>query len=154
MTNRPNHIDFYQFAGDAVSELVAQLSEKSVEVGKKIIIHAPEEGAQAISRALWVLHDASFLAHGIDDEDGAEFASVWITTKPDQNQIDADFALCVSGCSLPDMGAFERVFIVFNGKDEDALQTARSQWKAYSAAHEGKCRYFAKSDEGSWVQKA
>ena len=38
MAGRLQHIDFYQLAGGEVSELAAQLTEKSQSVGKKTII--------------------------------------------------------------------------------------------------------------------
>ena len=154
MTNRLQHIDFYQLAGGEVSELAAQLTEKSQSVGKKVIIHAPKAECQSVSRALWVLRDLSFLAHGIDGDDGSEFADIWISSDNSKNQISAEFAILLSGQLVSDITAYERCFILFNGKDELSLQQARAQWKNLSAAHKGHCRYFAKTDDGKWEQKA
>lgn len=154
MAGRLQHIDFYQLAGGEVSELAAQLTEKAQSVGKKTIIHAPKSETQNVSRALWVLRDLSFLAHGIDGDDGAEFAAIWVSSDSNENQISAEFAILLFGQSVPDMTAYERCFILFNGKDEAALQEARSQWKSLSSQYQGLCRYFAKTDEGKWEQKA
>lgn len=154
MTDKLKHIDFYQQAGDEVAKLAAQLADKSVSVGKKLMIYATREQASEVSRALWVLQDQSFLAHGIDQQDGAEFADIWISTDVSANPINAEFAMPLSGISLPDMRAFERHFILFNGKDDEALATARAQWKAFSQDYKGHCRYFAKTEEGGWVPKA
>lgn len=134
--------------------LAAQLADKCVSSGKKLVIYCPKETAASVSRALWVLQDQSFLAHGIDHQEGAEFADIWICTDLSANPIDADYAMPLSGMTLPDMSRFERYFILFNGKDEGALMQARQQWKDYSKDYQGHCRYFAKSEEGRWELKA
>lgn len=154
MLDRLQFIDFYQLASDQTDELAAQLAEKCHTTGKKLVIYAPKQLCEAISRALWVLRDLSFLAHGIDGGDGAEFAKIWICSKTEENPIAAEFAMTVAAIELPDMARFERVFVLFNGKDEQMLQTAREQWKSYTHMFQGRCRYFAKTDDGRWEQKA
>ena len=154
MTGRLQHIDFYQLAGDELDVLAAQLCDKSLAVGKKIIIYCDKEMAASVSRALWVIRDLSFLAHGTDQDEGAEFASIWISTDLSKNQIEAEFAITLSGELVPDITSFERLFILFNGKDEASLTTARAHWKENASAHAGHCRYFAKTDDGNWEQKA
>jgi len=52
-----------------------------------------------------------------------------------------------------DIEQFERVLVIFDGRHEQALQTARRQWKSWSSQYQGKCRYFAKTEEGRWQQK-
>ena len=154
MTSKLKYIDFYQQAGDDVPQLAAQLADKCVSSGKKLVIYCAEEQASAISRALWVLQDQSFLAHGIDHQDGAEFADIWISTDVSLNPIDAEYAMPLSGLTLPDMSQFERHFILFNGKDDIALSNAREKWKDFAQDYKGHCRYFAKSEEGRWEPKA
>ena len=154
MTDHLQFIDFYQLASDETGKLVAQLAEKSQTVSKKVVVHVPKDECQALSRALWVFRDLSFLAHGIDNEDGTEFAKIWISSQADVNPISAEFAICLSSVALPDMTAYERVFIVFNGNDEGALQAARAQWKAFATLYHGRCRYYAKTTDGRWEQKA
>lgn len=154
MTDNLQSIDFYQLAGDGRYQLAAQLAEKTLAVGKKLVIYCLKEEAADLSRALWVSQHQNFLAHAIDEADGAEFAQVWISTELDKNHIGAEFAMCLSGLVLPDMAAFERQFVLFNGKDDSALATARDQWKLWRNSYQGKCRYFAKTDDGRWEQKA
>ena len=154
MADKLQHVDFYQLASDETGALAAQLSEKAAAIAKKVVIHAPKEACQNISRDLWTLRDLSFLAHGIDGDDGAEFADIWISSDGDKNQIEAEFAILMAGQGVRDMTAYERCFIIFNGKDEEELAHARGQWKALSADFKGRCRYFAKNDEGKWEQKA
>ena len=154
MTNKLQHIDFYQLTSSDTAELAAQLAEKCHAAAKKTVIHCNKEQCQSVSRALWVLRDLSFLAHGIDDDDGKDYATIWISSALDHNQIDADYAILLEGRELPKMAEFERIFIIFNGKDEAELSQARGQWKALSGQFTGHCRYFAKTETGGWAQKA
>ena len=154
MADRLDYIAFYQLASDETGELAAQLAEKCHSISKKVIIHAPKDECQSVSRALWVLRDLSFLAHGIDGEEGAEFADIWISSDEAKNQIEADYAILLSGRQVPEMTAYERCFIIFNGKDDAELMQARAQWKAMVQSYKGRCRYFAKSETGKWEQKA
>ena len=147
-------IDFYQLAGDETAELAAQLAEKCIGASKKVVIHAPKEACEPLSRALWVLRDFSFLAHGIDGADGSDYADIWISSDVEKNQISAEYAILLSGRVPDDITAYERCFIIFNGKDETSLQTARAQWKQMGQSYQGCCRYFAKRDDGRWEQKA
>ena len=154
MSDKLQFIDFYQLASDETGELVAQLAEKSQMIAKKVIIHASKDSCQRLSRALWEIRDLSFMAHGTDGEDGADYAGIWLSSDEAKNHISAEFAILTEGRMVTDLTAFERCFIVFNGKDEAALGQARSQWQTLSQNFKGKCRYFAKSDEGKWEQKA
>ena len=48
---------------------------------------------------------------------------------------------------------FERVILMFDGHDEQAVATARDDWKAVSAAGH-KAVYWAQDEAGRWVKKA
>ncbi len=148
------HIDFYQLLGGEVEELAAQLIEKCRAASKKAILYTTKDATDAASRAIWTVKDLSFYAHGIDNGEGHDIAPIWISSDVSQNQIEAEFALVTNSLSLPDYDAFERVFILFDGRDAAALDDARKQWKTLSEQFAGKCRYFAKTDDGKWQQKA
>ena len=154
MSDNLQSIDFYQLTGGSVAELAAQLAEKCLSVGKKLIIYCEKDQSSDVSRALWTSQDQNFIAHAIDNADGAEFADIWISTDLGTNQISAEFAMCLSGLETPNMTSFERQFILFDGGDENALSVARQQWKNYAQTYQGKCRYFARTNEGRWEQKA
>ena len=148
------HIDFYQLLGGEVEDLAAQLIEKCRAASKKAILYTKKDTAEAASRAIWTVKELSFYAHGIDNCEGHDIAPIWISSDVSQNQIEAEFALVTHSLSLPDYDAFERVFILFDGRDSSALDEARKQWKTLSETFAGKCRYFAKTDDGKWQQKA
>ena len=153
MSSSLQNIDFYQLLGGQLDELATQLVEKCRAAGKTVMIYNAASSSQSQSEHLWTVRDLSFLAHGIDSDEGQEFAPIWISSDVEKNQIEAEFAILKDGLVPSDIEQFERVLVLFDGRDEQALQTARRQWKSWSSQYQGKCRYFAKTEEGRWQQK-
>jgi DNA polymerase-3 subunit chi len=52
----------------------------------------------------------------------------------------------------PEMAAFERTCLIFDGRDERALEAARADWRTVTAAALP-AKYWAQ-EHGRWVQKA
>ncbi len=63
-------------------------------------------------------------------------------------------ALSGGGRALADDAAsYERIIVLFNGNDPDALDEARSQWKLAKATGLP-CQYWQQNDAGRWEKKA
>ena len=153
MSSSLQSIDFYQLLGGQLDELASQLVEKCRAAGKRVVIYNAPSSSQSQSEQLWTIRDLSFLAHGIDTDEGQEFAPIWISSDVSQNQIKAEFAILKDGMVPSDLEQFERILVIFDGRDEQALLVARAQWKDFSSSYQDKCRYFAKTEEGRWQQK-
>ena len=151
--NPPLQIDFYHLKSADMATPLAMLSDKAVQTGQKMLILARAEHYEAISTALWVNKPESFLAHDLDDGQGAEHAPVWVSTRPEENPIKANYVALTSGMVPPDLTAFSRVFNLFDGSDEQALKIARQCWKDWSTRTELQCRYFAQDEQGHWSQQ-
>ena len=149
----PIQIDFYQLKSGDIATPLAMLSDRVVASGQKMLILAREAHFEVISAALWTQKPESFLAHNMDDEEGSEHAPIWVSTRPEQNPILAKFIALTSGMVPPDLGHFKRVFNLFDGSDEQAVNVARQCWKDWSAREELTCRYFSQDEEGNWSQR-
>ena len=68
----PIQIDFYHLKSSDIASPLAMLSHKAVSTGQKMLILARAEQFDAISTALWGNRPESFLAHDIDEGEGAE----------------------------------------------------------------------------------
>ena len=149
-------IDFYHLMDGSVEATIATLAEKTQAIGKKLLIITSEQHASAISDALWAHNPHSFLAHGLNqqEEEAAKWAPIWIATNPFDNPIDADFVLLTFGLSPENRAGFERIFNLFDGRDEEAVIHARQQWKIWSAEEGVACRYFNQAENGKWQRKA
>jgi len=148
-----SQIDFYHLKGDGLGQAVAMLSDKTVASGQKMLVISPPQLIEAISERLWSAKADNFLAHGVDDDEGASDAPVWITTDPDKNQIEAKFVCLIDGLRPGNLPAFARIFTLFSDTQPEKLDLARSQWKEWSSDTEHQCRYFAQDEAGHWHLK-
>ncbi len=148
-----SQIDFYHLKDNGLALAVAMLADKTVASGQKFLIHAPALLIDNISEHLWTAKPDNFLAHGVDNGDGALHAPVWITTQPQHNPISASFLCLTDGLAIDNLASFERVFNIFDGSDTAKKDHARQQWKSWSSDSAHQCRYFAQNDDGRWELK-
>ena len=81
---------------------------------------------------LWAYRDESFLPHAPADEPGAARQPILLTTS-DGNTNGADALFLVDGAEPGELGDYTRCVVLFDGGDEEALATARRQWKSVKA---------------------
>jgi DNA polymerase-3 subunit chi len=144
---------FYHLQDMTVERVLPPLLEKSLERGWRVAIQAgSEERVDALDGHLWTYREESFLPHGtFRDADAAAQPVVLVTDESNPNTAHVRFIVDVAG--LPrDCDTYERVVLVFNGDDDEALTAARAAWS------DGKARGFAttywQADErGRWQQR-
>ena len=103
--------------------------------------------------ALWTHDPESWLPHGLDDAPGADRAGIWINSVVEGNPVSVEFLFLLHGAERPDMGGFERVFNLFDGRSEAQVAQAREQWRSWKASEDLTMRYFAQDDTGRWEQR-
>jgi DNA polymerase-3 subunit chi len=130
------------------------LLEKSLERGWRLVVQtASEERVEALDGHLWTYRDDSFLPHGTWRE--AEVAQhPVVLTIHDDNPNGAHVRFLLDGVAVPDdAGAYERIVLLFDGDDEDAVAAARTHWS--NAKAKGiNATYWQPDDQGRWVRKA
>ena len=146
-------IDFYNLKGEELATPIAMLTYKSVGIGQKMLILSTDEHMDAVSDALWSSSRESFLAHGRNEEKGADAAPVWLSSDVTANPNRAPYVCLTSGLVPPDLELFQRIFMLFDGTKETAVAFARSCWKDWSSLEGVQCRYFAQDDAGLWVKR-
>jgi DNA polymerase-3 subunit chi len=110
--------------------------------------------ASALDDALWS-HDAgSWIAHGLDDADGAEYCNVWISTDMAANPIKAEFLFLLHGSVPKKCDGIARSFYLFDGRSDAQLQQARDQWKEWQYLDDSKLGYFSQNARGGWDKVA
>ncbi|MCJ2114023.1 DNA polymerase III subunit chi [Methylobacterium sp. E-025] len=145
---------FYHLQNQPLEAVLPNLVEKSRERGWQAAIQAAsEERLQALDDYLWTFRDDSFLPHGTDREPDVASQPVVLTLR-DTNPNAAAIRFLVEGADLPpDAGDYERICVLFDGTDQDALLRAREQWKAAKAAGHA-VAYWQQDDGGRWLKKA
>ena len=145
---------FYHLQRQPLEAVLPTLIEKSTERGWRVAVQATsEERLAALDDHLWTFTDDSFLAHGTDREpDHADQPVVLTLSEVNPNR--ASIRFLVEGAPVPpDADIYQRMVILFDGTDQDALLHARDQWRAVKAAgHDA--TYWQQDARGRWMKKA
>ncbi|WP_340647310.1 DNA polymerase III subunit chi [Phenylobacterium sp.] len=124
---------FYHLERTGLDQALPELLEKTLARGWKAIVRAT--GPQRVEHLdgwLWAYRDESFLPHAPADEPGAARQPILLTTG-DENLNAADALFLVDGAEPGELGDYTRCVVLFDGGDEDALATARRQWRSVKA---------------------
>ena len=107
---------------------------------------------------MWTYNEGSFLPHGSLRDGDAALHPVWLTTETD-NPNDSAVRFFVEGADAPAALADaatapkERAMILFDGRDDDALNIARMQFRALRGQGHA-LSYWKQNDEGRWEKTA
>jgi DNA polymerase III subunit chi len=145
---------FYHMQRQPLETVLPSLLEKSLERQWRVAVQATsEERLQALDDHLWVFSEESFLPHGTDRDPDCATQPVVLTLR-DANPNGASIRFLVEGAALPDdVGTYQRICILFDGTDQDALLHAREQWRgAKEAGHS--VAYWQQDERGRWQKKA
>ena len=120
---------FYHLQGQKLEAVLPPLLEKSLARGWRVVVQGgTEERIEALDAYLWTYRDDGFLPHGTWREQDAAMQPVLLTVN-DGNANAAQVRFLVDGAPMPAEAAdYERIVLVFDGDDEEAVQGARAQW--------------------------
>lgn len=144
---------FYHLTESTLDEALPGLVERSLGRGWRVSIQAvSDERRDAIDTLLWTSSDVSFLAHGSDAEPYPEHQPILLTTS-DANDNGATVRFLVEGAQLGDITPYERLVVMFDGHNQEQLETARAQWKAFKAENHD-LTYWQQTADRRWERKA
>ena len=148
-------VDFYHLQKQSLENVLPKLLEKAYATGKPIKVKVGnEDRVEFINSALWSYDEQSFLPHGSKKDGFGEDQPIWISSGDDApNQ--AVFLFLVDGATVtPDvLSQYERVFNIFDGNSEAALNQARAFWKELKTSG-NTINYWQQDDAGKWNKKA
>ena len=149
-----SRIDFYHLQKLSLEEVLPKLLLKAYDSGKKIKVKVgTAERVEFINALLWTFDDESFLPHGSKKDGFSAIQPIYISADED-NPNKAEFLFLVDGAIEPieNLSSFTRVFNIFDGNDEIALNVARKYWKAIKDS-EAEIHYWQQNASGKWEQK-
>jgi DNA polymerase-3 subunit chi len=145
-------IRFYHLERSPLEQVLPKMLQTSLQRDwRAVVIARSDERVEALNALLWVYDKDGFLPHGTSKEGHADKQPVWLTTG-EENPNGAHVVFLVDGSELADPAKFELCCEMFDGRDEEAVQRARTHWKAWKeAGHD--VTYWQQTDKG-WEKKA
>ena len=145
---------FYHLQRQPIERVLPQLLEKSLERGWRVVVQAAsDERIDALDAHLWTYRDDSFLAHGTDREAEAALQPVLLTAQ-DHNPNGASVRFLIDGAPVPaDAASYQRIVLLFDGEDEEAVAVARTRWTE-AKAQGFEATYWQADENGRWQKKA
>ncbi|MBV9560899.1 MAG: DNA polymerase III subunit chi [Bradyrhizobium sp.] len=120
---------FYHLRNMSLENVLPPLLEKSVERGWRVVVQSTSpERADALDAHLWTYRDDSFLPHATwRVADAGDQPIILAVEEGNPNRATVRFL--VDNAPLPeDSSSYERMVLIFNGEDAEALAAARLAW--------------------------
>jgi DNA polymerase-3 subunit chi len=145
---------FYHLQRQPLEKVLPTLIEKSLERGWRVVVQAAsDERVDALDAHLWTYRDDAFLPHGTDRDANAAAQPVLLTTR-DDNLNSANVRFLIEGAGVPaDADGYERIVLLFDGEDPDAVAAARERW-TQARAQGLAATYWQADEQGRWQRKA
>lgn len=145
---------FYHLQNQPLEKALPVLLEKSVERGWRVVVQSSsEERIEALDAHLWTYRDDAFLPHGTAREPDAAAQPILLLTG-DENPNEATVRFLIDGAPMPpDVSRYQRIVLLFDGDDDEAVASARERWKETKAAGLD-ATYWQPDEQGRWVKKA
>jgi len=144
---------FYHLQDMSIENVLPPLLEKSIERGWRVVVQSTsQERAEAIDALLWTYREDSFLPHGTLHGAEPEAQPILIAAA-DGNPNGAKVRFLIDNAPLPvDFDNYDRIVLVFDGNDDEALAAAREAWKSCKARGLD-ATYWQADEYGRWQRR-
>ena len=145
---------FYHLKGQTPEQVLPALLQKSLERGWRVVVQASsDERVEALDAHLWTWRDDAFLPHGTwRDTEAAEQPIVLTVNEENPNRATVRFL--VDGANMSaDAAGYDRIVLLFDGDDPDAVETARARWSEAKASG-AEVTYWQADENGRWRRQA
>ena len=150
---------FYHLDRLPLERVLPELLERCLDRKWRAVVQVgSDERCAALDAHLWTYRDDGFLPHGSSQDgraggsDSVHLQPVWLTTG-DDNPNEADVRFLADGAEAGDLAGYQRVVMLFDGNDSDAVARARTAWKSFGeAGHE--TTYWQQDERGKWAKRA
>ena len=153
MSGGSTEIWFYHLERSTLDQVLPELLDKTLQRGWRALVRVADPSRlDEIDEHLWAWREDSFLAHGRAGQDHADRQPI-LLSQTGENPNGAQALFIVDQSDMGPVEGYERCFIIFDGRDDAALNHARERWKALKAQG-ASLAYWKQSDEGRWEKAA
>ncbi|MGB8316140.1 MAG: DNA polymerase III subunit chi [Aestuariivirga sp.] len=146
-------IMFYHLEHRPWEQVLPRQLSTALERGWRCVVQVrSEQRVEEVSELLWTNEMDPFLAHGTRADGKAERQPIWLTAETD-NPNNAKVRFFIEGASIGEVAALDRAVVLFDGRDEEAVATARTEWKRLKAdGHD--ISYWQQDENHRWQNKS
>jgi DNA polymerase-3 subunit chi len=146
-----SEIGFYHLTRTGPELALPALLGRTLKAGKRaVVICGSTERVEMLDAGLWLCPDPDWLPHGSPATGNADLQPIWITDR-DEAPNGGKFLFLLDGADSAGLQDFERVFDLFDGSDEEAVQAARTRFRARKAERHT-LTYWQQTEKG-WEKK-
>lgn len=144
---------FYHLTRKPLEDTLPLLLHKARAAGWRVAVRGTQTARMSwLDERLWLGPDDGFLPHGLAGGPHDSDQPILLTTGGAANAPDCLMTVDGAAVSAEEVAAMERVCVLFDGHDDQAVQEARAQWKALTAA--GCAAQYWSEESGRWEKKA
>ena len=145
-------IGFYHLTRTGPDQALPRLLGRTLEAKQRaVVLCGGPDRVAALDTALWLATEPDWLPHGTPATGNADLQPIWLTTA-DEAPNGARYLFLIDGTESARLAEYDRVFDLFDGADEAAVEAARRRWTAAKAAGHG-LAYWQQTPRG-WEKKA
>ena len=144
---------FYHLTRRPIEETLSMLLGKSLQAGWRVAVRGRDPARMAwLDERLWQGEQDAFLPHGVAGGPHDADQPVLLTTGAAENGASCVMSVDGAAVSAEEVASLDRVCVLFDGDDPEALDVARAQWKALNDA--GASAQYWSEESGKWEKKA
>jgi len=133
-----------------MESVLPDLLEKTLAKGWRALVKVPEDRLKYLDEFLWTYTDQSFLPHGRDDQPLSEAQPIRLSaTATATGAVTAEAVFLLEGMHIDDLSGATRCITLINGRSDEAVASARAQWKALKG-QDADISYWKQDERGAW----
>ena len=145
---------FYHLTHEPLESALPKIIAKARAAGWRVLVRGTTEARlDWLDQQLWTQTEDGFLPHG---RAGGKFDADQPVLLTNSNETPNGAACLIAidraAITAADVAGFERICLMFNGNNSEALEDARAQWKSLS--DQGFDAQYWSQESGTWAKKA
>lgn len=143
---------FYHLTQSTLGDILPTLVERALDRFGKITIQCvSKEQRDAIDMRLWVYADEAFIGHGTEYDQYPNLQPVFLTTGQ-ENPNDSKIRFLIEGAVCSNIDFYQRLVVIFDGKNDEQLNLIRAQWKKYKMGNHN-LTYWQQREDRCWEKQ-
>ncbi len=148
-------VGFYHLTKTSLEQALPVLLVHTMQRKQKTVVLCKDnEQIKSLTEVLWNVTQPIWLPHGCHftkhQDEYPQWQPIWLTLF-EENPNQATYFFVINGQMIKDIDQYQRVFDLFDGKDEQAVCAARERWKRLK--QEGHDLTYWKQTEKRWVKE-